>query len=86
MTIKELKEWLDKLPEETENYPLVIRELKMTEEEGKFGQKDDPIVSAMVDSNQKRLCVFNIESQGIIQKIRENVKPNKEEGEETPAE
>lgn len=82
MTIKELKTWLNNIPEEMEEFPLVIRTLQSTEEEGKFGQKDDPVVSAMVDQSLKRLCVFDVDSQQIIQEIRKNMPPAPEETKE----
>jgi hypothetical protein len=72
MTILELKEWVNKLPEDLLELPLVIRELREVEGEGKFGQKDAPVVSAMVDKQSNRLCLFDFESQKVIQKIREN--------------
>jgi hypothetical protein len=72
MTVQELKNWLSNLPEELLELPVVIRELREVEGEGKFGQKDVPMVSAMVDKQSNRLCVFDIESQKVITKIREN--------------
>jgi hypothetical protein len=62
---------------------VVIRTLQNTEEAGKFAQKDDPVVSALVDQNLKRLCVFDIDSQQIIQEIRKNLPAPTEEAEET---
>ena len=70
MTIKEFKTWVNNIPEDMDDFSLVIRTLQSTEEEGKFAQKDDPIVSALVDQTLKRLCVFDINSQQIIQEIR----------------
>ena len=35
-----------------------VMTLQSTDEEGKFAQKDDPVVSALVDQTLKRLCVF----------------------------
>lgn len=72
MTIKEFKTWVNNIPEDMDEFSLVIRTLQSTEEEGKFAQKDDPIVSALVDQTLKRLCVFDIDSQQIIQEIRKN--------------
>jgi len=69
MTIKEFKTWINNLPEEMEDFALVIRTLKAAEE-GKFSQKDDPMVSSLIDQNQKRLCLFDIDSQKIIEEIR----------------
>lgn len=72
MTIKEFKTWVNNIPEDMDEFSLVIRTLQTTEETGKFAQKDDPIVSALVDQTLKRLCVFDIDSQQIIQEIRKN--------------
>ncbi len=88
MTIKEFKTWVNNIPEEMEDFAVVIRTLQATEEEGKFGQKDDPVVSAMVDQTLKRLCVFDIESQQVIQEIRKNMPPQggaEEKKEDQPA-
>lgn len=73
MTIKEFKTWVNNIPAEMEDFSVVIRTLQSTEEEGKFAQKDDPVVSALVDQTLKRLCVFDIDSQQIIQEIRKNL-------------
>ena len=70
MTVQELKNWVGNLPEEMLNFPIVIRELKETEEEGKFAQKDAPLTSALIDQNSKRLCFFDLDSQKSIDKIR----------------
>jgi hypothetical protein len=83
MTVKEIKEWLSSIPEEMNDVPLVIRTLNNTEEEGKFAQKDEPIVSAMIDQNTKRLCFFNIESQKVIEEIRAALKDKKDQPEGT---
>lgn len=80
MTIKELKEWLNKLPEELYEYDLVIREIKEVEE-GKIGQRDVPVISAFVDKNASRLALIDPESNEVVRKIRENAaKENKIEG------
>jgi len=85
MTLKELKDWLDKLPEEHQQSQVVIRDLKSMEE-GKFSQKDEPVVSGLLDQQLKRLCFFNIESQKVIELIRESNKQKEEEKkEETPS-
>lgn len=73
MTINEFKTWINNIPEEMLDFSVVIRTLQSTDEEGKFAQKDDPVVSALVDQNLKRLCVFDIDSQQIIQEIRKNL-------------
>jgi SPX domain protein involved in polyphosphate accumulation len=85
MTVSEFKTWLNNIPEEMLNNPIVIRTLKDTEEEGKFAQKDEPVVSALMDTNLNRLCLFDIDSQKVVEKIRksapkpEETKPETEE-------
>lgn len=83
MTIKEFKTWVNNIPEDMDEFSLVIRTLQSTEEEGKFAQKDDPIVSALVDQTLKRLCVFDIDSQQIIQEIRKNAAASEADSPET---
>lgn len=82
MTVKELKEWLNNLPEEHESCIVTMRDLKTMEDE-KFSQKDEMVVSAMVDQQLKRLCLFNLESQKVVQLIRDKNKSNEDE---TPSE
>jgi hypothetical protein len=77
MTLKELNTWIQSLPEEMQEYPLVIREVKEVED-GKFGHKDAPIASAMVDKENKRVAVFDPSSVSVINKIREMNKPQEE--------
>ena len=83
MTIKEFKTWVNNIPEDMDEFSLVIRTLQSTEEEGRFAQKDDPIVSALVDQTLKRLCVFDIDSQQIIQEIRKNAEASETASPET---
>jgi hypothetical protein len=75
MTINEFKKWVNNLPEEMGDFALVIRTLK-TAEEGKFSQKDEPMVSSLIDQNQKRLCMFDIDSQKVIEEIRKAAAAN----------
>ena len=78
MTINEFKKWINNLPEEMGDFAVVIRTLQ-TAEEGKFSQKDDPMVSSLIDQNQKRLCLFNIDSQKVIEEIRKAAAANTEQ-------
>lgn len=78
MTINEFKKWINNLPEEMGDFAVVIRTLQ-TAEENKFSQKDDPMVSSLIDQNQKRLCLFNIDSQKVIEEIRKAAAANTEQ-------
>jgi len=69
MKISELKEWVNKLPEEVMDAVVVIRDLKEVEE-NKFGHKDDPVASIFVDTQNNRLAFMNIESAKTVDKIR----------------
>ena len=77
MKISELKEWINKLPEEVMDAIIVIRDLKEVEE-GKFGHKDDPIASLVVDPKANRLAILNIDSAKVVEKIRQTL-PKPEE-------
>lgn len=70
MKLSELKEWVNKLPEELNEFPFVLREIKESEEQ-KFGFKDEPIMSIMVDKQSSRICIHGVEAQKMIDKIRE---------------
>jgi hypothetical protein len=81
MKISELKEWINKLPEEVMDAVIVIRDLKEVEE-NKFGHKDEPIASIFVDTQNNRLAFMNIESAKTVDKIRASA-PSQEAKDET---
>jgi hypothetical protein len=68
MNITDLKTWVNNLPEEVMELPIVLRDIQ--EEEGKFSYKDAPIASIMVDQQSNRLCLHTLETQKNIDKIR----------------
>lgn len=58
MTIKELKEWINTLPEDFSNFNVVHGEESQLD--GQYwGRKDKPIVSAMVDEETEEICLFS---------------------------
>lgn len=71
MNVKDFKEWLDKLPEETLEYNVVIRDLKILEDD-KVYNRDVAVTYGMVDRNAKQLNLFDVDSTKVIQKIRAN--------------
>ena len=80
MKISELKEWINKLPEEVMDAVIVIRDLKELED-NKFGHKDDPIASIFVDTQNNRLALMNIESAKTVDKIRATAPTQEKEDE-----
>jgi len=70
MKLSELKEWVNKLPEDLNEFPFVLREIKESDESG-FGFKDEPVMSIMVDKQTSRICIHGVVAQKMIEKIRE---------------
>ena len=80
MTIKDLKEWINKLPEDAQDFTLVIRDLKLLEDD-KLYNRDSVVGYGLLDQKIKQIVLFDIESTKIIQKIKEiNESKNKIEG------
>ena len=76
MQLKELREWVNKLPEEMNDFVVVTREIKMDEKNpDKMLFKDFPLVSGLPDENTKRIVLHDYESQVVINEIREKSKP-----------
>jgi len=76
MLLKELRDWINKLPLEMDEFVVVTREIKMDEEDlDKMLFKDFPLVSGIPDENTKRIVLHDYESQVVINEIREKTKP-----------
>ena len=76
MLLKELRDWVNKLPLEMDEFVVVTREIKMDEEDlNKMLFKDFPLVSGIPDENTKRIVLHDYESQVVINEIREKTKP-----------
>jgi|LakMenEpi03Aug12_release.lakeMendotaPanAssembly.Ray.scaffolds.fasta_scaffold07354_20 hypothetical protein len=80
MLLKELRDWVNKLPVEMDEFVVVTREIKMDEEDlDKMLFKDFPLVSGIPDENTKRIVLHDYESQVVINEIREKTKPKEVE-------
>lgn len=77
MKLIELKNWLNNLPEDKLELPVVIRDI--IEEDGNFKYIDNVVSSAMVDPQQNRICFHDMKSQININKIKELNTPKQEE-------
>jgi len=67
MLLKELRDWVNKLPLEMDEFVVVTREIKMDEEDlDKMLYKDFPLVSGIPDENTKRIVLPDYEAQGGI--------------------
>ena len=76
MLLKELRDWVNKLTVEMDEFVVVTREIKMDEEDlDKMLYKDFPLVSGIPDENTKRIVLHDYESQVVINEIREKTKP-----------
>jgi len=60
MQLKDLKEWVDNLPEEFGEYNLVNAEKSSEEQDGEFQYRlDKPIITIAVDEETKEILFFN---------------------------
>lgn len=71
MTLNDLKEWVNKLPEDKLDYLVVLRDIQLSEEDHKIlNYKDSPVMSALPDDNNKRIVFHGHESQANINEFR----------------
>jgi hypothetical protein len=70
MTLKELKNWLDKLPEEFMDFSVVNGEVGMLEGQYMY-RLDKPVTTLTVDEENKEIVILN-DSQETEDHIREN--------------
>lgn len=70
MKIKDLVEFLGSLPEEFQNFELVIRSFG-TEEDNNTYMYDLPIISGFVDEENKELCLLDEENTELYKKLNQ---------------
>mgnify|MGYP000235516954 FL=1 len=70
MTLKELKTWLDKLPEEFLDFNVVNGEIGMLDDQYMY-RVDKPVTTLTVDEENKEIVILN-DSQETEDHIREN--------------
>lgn len=79
MDKKELKEWVNNLPEDFDNYQLVFRNIYLPENDNDIWfAKDTPIISLDVDENTQEICLFDNKSANLIEEINERINKDKE--------
>jgi hypothetical protein len=76
MTVTELKNWLNNLPDEKDDYAVVIRDLK--EIDDKVYNRDSSVSYGIVEEKTKQINLFDVPSTLIIQKIRDAAQPKEE--------
>lgn len=59
MKLKELKEWLQKLPQEMDEYEVVLGELGKVDTDYWY-RKDDPIAAMDVDTESKEILIMRM--------------------------
>lgn len=62
MILKELKNWINRLPSEFDEYSVVNGEVGYIELEGKedgYYRVDKPIITLTVDEDSKEICFFH---------------------------
>jgi hypothetical protein len=70
MTLKELKTWLDKLPEEFLDFNVVNGEIGMLDDQYMY-RVDKPVTTLTVDEENKEIVILN-DSQETEDHIRNN--------------
>ena len=80
MILKDLREWVNKLPETMDEYVVCMRDIKLDEDDNtKMMFKDAPIISGVPDDPNQRLVFHDHESQVVINEFRKNNLPPQEE-------
>ena len=69
MTLQELKEWINSLPEAFDEYE-VVNGAESELDEQYYCRKDNPIISAMVDEESHEICLF---SDGTLELTDEDI-------------
>lgn len=77
MKLKDLKEWVSKLPEELDDSFVVIRELK--EDGDKVFNRDVQVGLVNIDQNNKLILIHDLDSLKVIQKLRAESEQKQEE-------
>ena len=85
MTLKDLREWVNKLPEDKDEFLVVLRDIVLDENDPKIlNFKDSPVMSALPDDQNKRLVFHGHEAQSNINEFRaKNVDSIKESQEKS---
>ena len=68
--LKDLKEWVAKLPEEMDDATVIIRELK--EDGDKVFNRDTQVGLVNIDQNSKLIIIHDFDSLRIVQKLRKS--------------
>lgn len=76
MTVTELKNWLNNLPEDKADYTVIVRDLKEIDE--KVYNRDSSISYGIVDDKTKQVNLYDTASTIIIQKIKDSIQPKEE--------
>ena len=81
MTLKELREFLDKVPTEMDGFNVVNGEvgyLDPNDDDSMVYRVDNPIIAVYVDENTKEVCMFHQTQEDV-----NNIFPNKESNGDT---
>jgi hypothetical protein len=81
MTLKELRDFLDKVPTEMDEFMVVNGEvgyLDPNDDDSMVYRVDNPIIALYVDENTKEVCMFHQTQEDV-----NNVFPNKESNGDT---
>lgn len=75
MTLKELKDWLNKLPEEFDGYSVVNGEVGYVTPEAKetmVYRVDKPIIALTVDEDTDEVCFFHQTQEDVNKMLNPN--------------
>lgn len=65
MKLKDLKQWIEKLPIETEEYDVTLAVLGKTDDEQYWYRKDDPVYALDIDQETKEILLMRLSAEKI---------------------
>ena len=65
MKLKELKEWLNKLPEDVQEFDIVLAQIGQTEDKQYWYRKDDPVYALDIDKNSGEVLIMRYSKEVI---------------------
>lgn len=80
MKLKELKEWIAKLPTESDEFDIVLAVLGQTDDKEYWYRKDDPIYALDLDKESKEILLmrYTTEKVNIADLDKESAEGNNE--------
>ena len=78
MNIKQMRDWLNSIPEELNDKEIVYREVTKSENEDELQAKDVGISAGNYDPEHQELCIYNSESYTLLTSLHQELQNQKE--------